>query len=119
MSYNPSNLFARIMRGEVPCKKIYEDAYAFAFYDIAPAAPVHALVVPKGPYCSCDDFADAPVALQCGFWKAVQTVARQLQAADSGYRIVSNHGEDAGQMVPHFHVHILAGRPLGALLQPV
>lgn len=115
MSYDSSNIFAKILRGEIPCKKVYEDAHALAFHDIAPHAPMHVLVIPKGDYVSFDDFVNAPEALQLGFWKAVQKVAKDLGVTQNGYRIISNHGTDAGQMVPHFHVHILGGKPLGAL----
>lgn len=117
MTYDPNNIFAKILRGEVPCKKVYEDEFALAFEDIAPAAPVHVLVVPKGEYVSFHDFASlAPTALIQGFFAAVQKVAAQLGVQENGYRIVANHGADAGQMVAHFHVHILAGRNLGGLL---
>lgn len=117
MTYDKNNIFAKILRGEIPCKKIYEDAFALAFYDIAPAAPVHALVIPKGEYMSFDDFAaNAPKDLVQGFFAAVQKVARQLKLPLGGYRIISNHGSDAGQLVPHFHVHILGGKNLGKML---
>ncbi len=115
--YDDSNVFARILRGEIPCKKAYEDAFALAFHDIAPQAPVHVLVIPKGKYVSIADFtakaADAEIA---GFFRAVGTVARQLELEAPGYRILANMGEHSGQEVPHFHVHIFGGRPLGRML---
>lgn len=117
MTYDPNNIFARIIRGEIPCKKVYENEFALAFHDIAPAAPVHVLVIPKGEYCSFHDFStEAPAEFMKGFFEAVQKVASMLSVHEGGYRIISNHGSDASQTVHHFHVHILAGRPLGALL---
>jgi histidine triad (HIT) family protein len=117
MAYDTDNIFAKIMRGEIPCKKVYEDDYAFAFEDIAPAAPVHVLVIPKGEYTSFNDFAtNAPADLVKGFFASVQHVAAQLGVIQSGYRLITNHGADASQTVHHFHVHILAGKAMGALL---
>lgn len=117
MAYDSNNIFAKILRAEIPCKKIYEDDFALAFHDIAPAAPVHVLVIPKGEYVSFHDFAgNAPKELVHGFFMAVQKVAAKLEVQHKGYRIVSNHGADASQAVPHFHIHILAGRALGGLL---
>jgi histidine triad (HIT) family protein len=117
MPYDKNNIFAKILRGEIPCKKIYEDEFALAFNDIAPQAPVHVLVIPKGEYISFDDFAaKAPKDLVQGFFTAVQKVAAQLELTEGGYRLIANHGENAGQLVPHFHVHILAGKPLGKLV---
>jgi diadenosine tetraphosphate (Ap4A) HIT family hydrolase len=118
MSYDPNNVFARILRGELPCNKVYEDECALAFHDIAPQAPVHVLVIPKGEYVSQDDFAaGASDALIAGFWRAVGTVARQLGLVDDGYRFLANTGRDAHQEVPHFHVHIFAGRDLGRMIK--
>ena len=117
MSYDSQNIFARIIRGEIPCKKVYEDAHAFAFEDIQPAAPVHVLVLPKGEYRSFDDFAaNAPATLVTGYFSAVQKVAAQLGLQEVGYRLIANHGADASQTVFHFHLHILGGAPLGGLL---
>lgn len=117
MAYDPCNIFARILRGEIPCNKVLENEHALAFHDIQPAAPVHVLVVPKGEYCSFDDFAsNAPSALVQGFFAAVRQVADQLGLAASGYRLITNHGANAAQTVPHFHVHILGGAPLGGLV---
>ncbi len=117
MAYDPNNVFARILRGELPAKTVYEDDHALAFHDINPQAPVHVLVIPKGAYVSLADFAahasDEEIA---GFWRAVGRVARELGLEESGYRILANHGANAHQEVPHFHVHIFGGRPLGPML---
>ncbi|MBK8174296.1 MAG: histidine triad nucleotide-binding protein [Rhodospirillales bacterium] len=118
MVYDDSNVFARILRGEIPCKPVYEDDYALAFHDINPAAPIHVLVIPKGPYVSLDDMSrDAPGEFIGGFFKAVGETARRLGVVDQGYRILANNGADAHQEVLHFHVHIFAGRPLGGMLK--
>lgn len=115
--YDDTNIFARILRGEIPCDNVFEDEHLLAFRDIAPAAPVHVLVIPKGEYVSFDDFAArADAATIAHFFKSIQEIAQRLGVAESGYRLLSNHGSDASQSVPHFHVHILAGRPLGGLL---
>lgn len=115
--YDSSNVFARILRGEVPCNKVYEDAYALAFQDIRPQAPVHVLVIPKGQYVSFSDFSqtasDSEIA---GFFRAVGTVTRELGLEPAGYRLLANMGADANQEVAHLHVHIFAGRPLGRML---
>jgi len=118
MAYDPQNIFAKILRGEIPCDKVYEDDTALAFKDINPQAPVHVLVLPKGPYVSQDDFsANAPDAEIAGFFRAVGTVARQLGVGEDGYRFLANTGRDAHQEVPHFHVHIFAGRDLGGMIK--
>ncbi len=118
MAYDDQNVFAKILRGEIPNKTVYEDDFALAFHDIQPQAPVHVLVIPKGPYVNLDDFSrDAPVSLQAGFWRAVGETARQLGLVDGGYRILANNGADAHQEVPHLHVHIFAGRELGGMLK--
>lgn len=116
MAYDTTNIFAKILRGEIPCNKIYEDDYAIAFPDITPAAPVHVLVIPKGNHASFNDFAQSPAATIAGFFAAVQKVAAQLNLEKSGYRIITNHGPDASQSVPHFHIHILGGKQMGHLL---
>ncbi len=117
MTYDPNNVFAKILRGEIPCKKVYEDDFALAFHDINPRAPVHVLVIPKGPYVSMADFTlKAPAELVAGFIRAVGTVARQLGVEEQGYRILANSGANAHQEVPHLHIHIFAGRPLGPML---
>jgi len=117
MAYDRNNIFARILRGEIPSKKVYEDAHALAFHDIAPQAPIHVLVIPKGEYVSWDDFsARAGEAEIAGFVRAVGTVARQLGIAEKGYRLLANHGADGGQEVPHLHVHLFGGRRLGRMV---
>jgi diadenosine tetraphosphate (Ap4A) HIT family hydrolase len=115
--YDPANIFARILRGKIPCRKVHEDEHALAFHDINPQAPVHVLVIPKGDYVSNADFsANAPDAAVAGFWRAVGKVARELGLEAGGYRILSNMGEDGGQEVPHFHVHIFGGRRIGRMV---
>ena len=117
MAYDSSNIFARILRGEIPCKKVYEDEHVLAFHDIRPQSPVHILVIPKGPYASLDDFsaqgADAELA---ALLRAAGKIAREQGLDRSGYRILANCGEDAHQEVPHFHLHIFGGRDLGRML---
>jgi diadenosine tetraphosphate (Ap4A) HIT family hydrolase len=120
MEYDPNNVFAKVLRGEIPCRKVYEDDFALAFHDIRPLAPIHVLVIPKGPYVSMDDFTrDAPVEVIAGFFRAVGEVARQLGVTDGGYRFLANNGGNAHQEVMHFHVHVFAGRPLGGMLRRV
>lgn len=115
--YDDSNIFARILRGEIPCRKVFEDEWALAFHDIHPQAPVHVLVIPKGRYVSLADFcASAPPELVTGFWRAVATVAQQLDLPKNGFRLLANAGHDAHQEVPHLHVHLFAGKPLGPML---
>lgn len=115
--YDSENIFAKIIRGEIPSEKLYEDDYAIAFNDIAPAAPSHILVIPKGEFTSFDDFsANAAPEQMTGFFKAVRKVAHNAGLQTSGYRLITNHGADADQTVPHFHVHILGGKKLGALV---
>ncbi len=115
--YDDNNIFARILRGEIPCQKVYEDAHALAFHDINPLAPTHVLVIPRGRYCSFADFsAQASAAEIAGFIRAVGTVARQLGLEAPGYRLLANMGEHGGQEVPHLHIHLFAGRPLGRML---
>jgi histidine triad (HIT) family protein len=115
--YDDSNIFARILRGEIPSKRVYEDEHALAFHDINPAAPVHILVIPKGPYVSWDDFAEHGSAEEiAGFVRAVGKVARDNGLVEPGYRLLANVGMNSGQEVPHLHVHIFGGRPLGPML---
>ncbi|MDP6804079.1 MAG: histidine triad nucleotide-binding protein [Rhodospirillales bacterium] len=117
MAYDSENIFAKILRGEIPCSRVYEDEHALAFNDINPQAPVHVLVIPKGAYESMDDFsANASKAEIAGFFRAVGTVARELALTGAGYRILANHGADARQEVPHFHVHIFGQADLGPML---
>jgi histidine triad (HIT) family protein len=116
-TYDENNIFARILRGEIPSKKVYEDEYALAFHDINPLAPTHVLVIPKGPYVSWDDFsAKASEAEMAGFVRAIGKVARDAGQVEKGYRLLANTGLNSGQEVPHLHVHIFAGRPLGPML---
>ncbi len=116
MAYDPNNIFAKILRKEIPCSSLYEDPFALAFNDIHPKAPVHVLVIPKGAYVSADDFyADASPEEVTGFYRAVAKVLKDLNLED-GYRLLSNCGVNAGQEVPHFHIHILAGKKLGPML---
>lgn len=115
--YDDQNVFARILRGEIPCKKVYEDEHALAFHDIHPQAPTHILVIPKRPYVSWDDFsAQASEGEIAGFVRAVGKVAREAGVVESGYRLLANSGANSHQEVPHLHVHIFAGRPLGPML---
>ncbi len=119
MAYDENNIFAKILRGEIPCDKVYEDDYALAFNDINPQTPTHVLVIPKGPYESSDDFtANAPDAEIAGFMRAVGKVARDRGVVDSGYRMLANCGADAHQEVMHFHIHIFAGQNLGRMIKP-
>ena len=116
-NYDDSNIFAKILRGEIPCDKVYEDAHAIAFRDINPQAASHVLVIPKGDYLSLDDFsAKASDAEIAGYVRAIGRVARDLGLAESGYRLLANHGRDANQEVPHLHFHIFGGQKLGAML---
>ncbi len=116
MVYDDDNVFARILRGEIPADKVYEDEHVLAFNDIAHLAPVHVLVIPKGKYVNCDDFtANASDAEMAALMRAVGKVARDHGVVESGYRMVSNTGPEAGQEVPHFHIHIFGGRRLGGL----
>ena len=115
--YDESNIFARILRGELPAKTVYEDEHVLVFHDINPLAPVHILVIPKGAYVSWDDFSergsDAEIA---GFVRAVGKVARDQGMVVQGYRLLANTGKRAGQEVGHLHVHIFGGQPLGPML---
>lgn len=116
-SYDDNNIFARILRGEIPAKRVFEDEHALAFHDINALAPTHILVIPKGRYVSWDDFsAKASDVEIAGFVKAVGEVARQSGLVESGYRLLANTGLDSGQEVPHLHVHVFGGRPLGPML---
>ncbi|MCK0070208.1 histidine triad nucleotide-binding protein [Kordiimonas laminariae] len=117
MAYDPENVFAKILRGEIPCNKVYEDEFALAFHDINPQAPVHVLVIPKGEYVSMADFtADAPAELVVGYMRAVGKVADELGLIEPGYRTIANAGPNSHQEVPHLHIHIMGGKPLGPML---
>lgn len=116
--YDPHNIFAKISRKEMACKQVYEDDYILAFHDAFPKAPVHVLVIPKqAGYRSFDDFsANAPADAIAAFFRAVGIVARQLGLEKEGYRIIANHGDNSGQEIFHFHMHILGGKPLGEMI---
>ncbi|MEA1072693.1 histidine triad nucleotide-binding protein [Sphingomonas sp. LY160] len=115
--YDDSNIFARILRGELPANKVMESEHSLAFHDIAPLAPVHVLVIPKGAYVSWDDFsAKASEAEIVDFTRTIGEVARSVGADTKGYRLLSNVGQRGGQEVPHLHVHIFGGQPLGRML---
>lgn len=118
MAYDRNNVFAKILRSEIPNKTVYEDDRVLAFHDIAPKAPVHVIVIPKGEYVSLDDFAAKAGAEEIGrFFKTVAKIARdELALAHSGYRVIVNCGANGGQEVPHVHAHILGGRPLGRMV---
>ncbi len=120
MSYDSDNIFAKILRGEIPCDKVYEDDHVLAFRDIQPQTPVHVLVIPKGGYSSFDDFSrDASEAEIAAFVRAAGQIARDLGVVADGYRVLANHGRDANQEVPHFHLHLFAGKPLGRMIKPL
>jgi diadenosine tetraphosphate (Ap4A) HIT family hydrolase len=115
--YDPQNIFAKILRGEIPNRTVYEDEYALAFHDIAPAAPVHILVIPKGAYVSWDDFSARASAEEiAGYVRAVGHVARTHGLVEPGYRLLANVGQHGGQEVPHLHLHLFGGGPLGPML---
>ena len=118
MPYDRNNVFARILRGEVPCRKVYEDEHVLAFHDIRPQAPTHIVVIPKGEYVSVDDFSEkASEAELVAFLRAISRIAREQGVTDGGYRILANHGAAAHQDVPHFHLHLFGGRDLGPMLR--
>ncbi|NYZ13073.1 histidine triad nucleotide-binding protein [Azospirillum sp. RWY-5-1] len=115
--YDPNNVFARILRGEIPCRKVLETEHSLAFHDIGPQAPTHILIIPKGAYIGMDDFttkaSDAEVA---DFFRAVGEVARMAELVETGYRVLSNCGRNAHQEVQHLHYHVVGGRDLGRML---
>jgi histidine triad (HIT) family protein len=118
MAYDRNNVFARILRGELPCTKVYEDEHVLAFRDIHPQAPTHVILIPKGEYVSVDDFAaQATPEEQAAFIRAIGRIAKQEGVVESGYRILANHGAAAHQEVPHFHLHLFGGRDLGPMLR--
>ncbi len=120
MAYDENNIFAKILRGEIPCKKVSENDHALAFHDINPLAPVHVLVIPKGAYVSMDDFtASASGDEIAGFFRTVGDVARELGIARSGYRIIANIGQHGHQEVAHLHVHLFGGAQLGSMIKKV
>lgn len=117
LPYDDDNIFARILRGELPSRRVYEDEFALAFHDINPQAPTHILVIPKGAYVSWDDFSErAPAEEIAGFVRAVGKVARDSGLVAPGYRLLANIGPDGGQEVPHLHVHLFGGQGLGPML---
>ena len=117
MSYDDSNIFAKILRDEIPNDTVYEDDTVLAFRDIAPQAPVHVLVIPKGSYVSLDDFTRNASAEEIGrFFKTVGEIARSLGLEKEGFRTIANTGDNGGQEVPHFHVHLCGGRRLGRMI---
>ena len=117
LPYDDSNIFAKILRGEIPCTKVYEDEHVLAFNDINPLSPTHVLVIPKGAYVSWDDFsAKASDEEVAAFVRAAGRIAREAGLVEPGYRLLANTGGHSGQEVPHLHLHIFAGRPLGPML---
>jgi len=117
MQYDKNNVFAKILRKEIPANIVYEDEFTLAFHDVNPKAPVHILVIPKGEYVSFYDFSEkASPELMVGFTKAVHKVITSFDLQKSGFRILSNHGVHGGQEVPHYHIHIFGGRPLGRMI---
>ena len=115
-NYDTDNIFAKILRGEIPCDKVYEDEHVLAFRDIAPQAPVHLLVIPKGKYISLTDFTQAGKSDEIeAFFRAVGQIVDDFDLVSSGYRTICNTGHNGGQEVPHFHLHILGGEKLGAI----
>ena len=117
MTYDPNNIFAKILRGEIPCKKVFENDFALAFHDIQPKAPTHVLVIPKGSYENQSDFASRATETEIvGFMRALGAVAKEVGVADGGYRAISNCGVNGGQEVPHYHVHLLGGGLVGRMV---
>ena len=117
LPYDDQNIFAKILRGEIPNRTVYEDEWALAFHDIYPQAPLHVLVIPRGAYVSWDDFSARASAEEiAGFVRAVGHVAREAGLVEPGYRLLANIGQDGHQEVPHLHVHLFGGRPLGPML---
>lgn len=115
--YNDQNIFAKILRGEILNDTVYEDEYVLAFRDIAPVAPVHILVIPRGAYVSIDDFGrNGSAAEVAGFYRAIAVIAAQEDLVDDGFRCIANTGVNGGQEVPHFHMHILGGQPIGPMV---
>lgn len=117
MAYDDDNIFAKILRGEIPCEKVMENDHVLAFNDISPQAPIHILVIPKGSYTDIQDFgANASPDEISEFWRAVSSISTDLGLHESGFRVIANTGMNGGQEVPHFHAHILGGKALGAML---
>ena len=121
MTYNKDNIFAKILRGEIPCKKIYEDEYVLAFHDVNPQKKVHALIIPRGAYIDLDDFSSKASEKEIsGLIKGISIVAKKIGVSDEvkggGYRSLVNIGENGGQEVPHLHFHILGGEKVGKMV---
>ena len=117
MAYDTNNIFAKILRGEIPSKKVYEDEHTLAFHDINPLSPTHILVIPKGAYVSWDDFSEHGTSEEIvAFVRAIGRIAREAGVVEPGYRLLANVGPNSGQEVAHLHVHIFAGRRLGVML---
>lgn len=119
MKYDKNNVFAQILRKEISANIVYEDEYALAFHDVNPRAPIHILMIPKGEYISFFDFSEkAPPEFVQGFTKAIHHVIKSFDLQKEGFRLLTNHGSHGGQEVPHYHVHIFGGRPLGRMITP-
>jgi diadenosine tetraphosphate (Ap4A) HIT family hydrolase len=117
MPYDENNVFAKILRGEIPAKKVYEDEWAMAFHDIGAKAPVHVLVIPKGKYVSIADFGgNASASEITGFYRALSKVAHELELVEEGFRSIANTGVNGGQEVPHFHIHLMGGKKIGPMV---
>ena len=115
--YDNNNIFAKIVRGDIPCKKVYENDFVLAFYDINPKAPFHILIIPKNAYTSLDDFSQNASDKEIAeLWRAVGKIARDLDLNKTGYRVLSNCGVNGGQEVPHLHIHLFGGKNLGPML---
>ena len=121
MSYDNNNIFAKVLRGEIPCKKIYEDEFVLSFYDINPQKKIHALVIPKGKYVDLDDFNSKATSEEIvGFLKGITTVAKKLgisSISGKGYRALANISDDGGQEVPHLHFHLFGGEKVGKMVE--
>lgn len=116
MTYDQDNIFAKILKGDIPCDKVFESEKTLAFNDISPAAPRHILVIPKGPYTDIVDFAsNASQDEQADFWAAVTKIAKDEGLNEKGFRSIANTGDHGGQEVPHFHLHLLGGEPIGKM----
>ncbi len=119
MAYDDSNIFACILRGEIPCDRVYEDDHVLAFRDINPQTPTHVLVIPKGAYVSFDDFSEQASETEiAAFVRAAGRIARDLGLVEPGYRVLANHGRDGRQEVAHFHLHIFGGQDCGRMIKP-
>ncbi|MBY0580191.1 HIT domain-containing protein [Candidatus Bandiella numerosa] len=115
--YNKANIFAKIIKKEVPCKMVHEDEHTLIFHDINPSAPIHLLAIPKGEFSSFEDFVQKASTDQfLSFFASIQMITDKLKINKSGYRLITNHGKDAMQTVEHFHIHIIAGKALGPLI---